>query len=405
MNPYKENFPIFKYYQEKGENLIYLDNAATTQKPNCLIEAEQNYYTKYNSNIHRSVHHLADKATELYELTRKKIAKLINAKSKEIVFTTGTTHSLNLIAFNLEDKIQQGDYIVLSIVEHHANILPWQRIAQKKGAHLFFIKDDELINNPSLLKEKLDIKQVKIISLTEASNVTGEELPIQKWIDFANHENIISVIDGAQGVTHKKVNMKELNCDFYCFSAHKLYGPTGVGVLYGKHHLLSHFSPLILGGGIIEFVEEQTHTLLDTPHRLEAGTPNIAGIISFASVLDYLDDINFYQEINVFEQQKLKNRLLEKLQDIQEVSIVKVFNSLPSFNIVSFNIKNIHSHDAGSFLANKNIATRVGQHCAAPLFNHLHENSSIRASFALYNEEHDVDFLIQEIKNCIKFFK
>jgi cysteine desulfurase / selenocysteine lyase len=401
MNQYKKDFPIFNHYP----NLVYLDNAATTQKPQCLIEAEKDYYIQYNSNIHRSVHHLADKATELYELTRKKVANLIHAKQKEIVFTTGTTHSLNLIAFNLEEHIQKDDLIVLSIVEHHANILPWQRIAQKKGASLFYIKDDELINNPELLKSKVDINRVKIITLTEASNVTGEELPIKKWIDFANQEKIISVIDGAQGVTHKKIDIKDLNCDFYAFSAHKIYGPTGVGVLYGKHHLLNQFSPLLLGGGIIEFVEEQNYTLLDTPHRLEAGTPNIAGIVSLSSVLNYLDSINFYIDNIALEQKKLNQILINELSNINEVKIVKVFNSLPTFNIVSFNIDNIHSHDAGSFLANKNIATRVGQHCAAPLFNHIHQNSSIRASLALYNEREDIDFLIKEIKNCIQFFK
>lgn len=401
MNKYKPDFPIFTHYP----NLVYLDNAATTQKPQCFIEAEKEYYTQYNSNIHRSVHHLADKATELYEMTRKKVATLINAKSKEIVFTTGTTHSLNLIAFNLEDKIEKNDLIVLSILEHHANILPWQRIAQKKGASLFYIKDDELINNPELLKNYVDINHVKIISLTEASNVTGEEVPIKKWIDFAAKENIISVIDGAQGVTHKKVDMKALNCDFYAFSSHKIYGPTGVGVLYGKHHLLKEFSPLLLGGGIIEFVEEQTHTLIQTPHSLEAGTPNIAGIVSFSSVLDYLDKIHFYHDNLAHEQAKLTHLLIDELKSINEIKIVKAFNTLNSFNIVSFNIDNIHSHDAGSFLANKNIATRVGQHCAAPLFNHIHQNSSIRASFALYNDISDVEVLVAEIKNCVQFFK
>ena len=213
------------------------------------------------------------------------------------------------------------------------------------------------------------------------------------------------MIDGAQGVTHKKVNVKSLNCDFYNFSDHKMYGQTGVGILYGKHEKLKNFIKLILGGGIIEFVEEQEHSLLDTPHRLEAGTPNISGIVTFGQVLDYLDKINFYALENISSQKKLKYILVNQLNYIKEVQIIKSFKNLPIFNIVSFNIKNIHSHDAGTFLANKNIATRVGQHCAAPLFNYLHENSSIRASIALYNDEEDINTLVEEVKNCIHFFK
>lgn len=394
----KSDFPIFRNLPD----LIYLDNGASTQKPQEVINALSYYYENLNSNIGRGVYQLAEKSGIAYEATRKNVAKFIHTKKSNILFSAGTTLALNQIAHMLESEVREGQKIVLSILEHHANILPWQRLAKKKNLTLVYVDDNEFLSNPSQIPTDF-WQDVAIIALTHVSNVTGQILPIKEWCKVANSYGIISVIDGAQGISSELVNVEDINCDFYVFSAHKLYAPMGVGILYLKDRFLQN-EPMILGGGIIEDVVKEQYFLLEEPARFEAGTPNVADIYGLSHALDYLNKHDF--PLLISQMKELSDYLYEELSHNPYIEILNKAsrNYFKHSHIISFNIKNIHAHDVGTFLAQKNIAVRVGKHCTHPLHTYLNTNSSVRVSLGIYNTTEDIDKLITEINKCIHFF-
>lgn len=389
----KNDFPIFKQYPE----LVFLDNGATSQKPQVLIDALQEYYTKYNSNIGRGVYDLAEKSQNIFEQSKSVISQFIGTKPNNLIFTSGATESMNMIAYFVKQLIKDNTKILLSIYEHHSNILVWQRLAQEKNLTIEFIKDDNILLNPNDVSVGF-FDNVSVVALTHVSNVTGQTFPIDKWAYFCRQNNIISVIDGAQGITSHSLNLDLINPDFYSFSAHKIYGPMGLGVTYfSSKHL--QLQPYKLGGGIIEDVEETGFELSEEINRFEAGTPNVANIFAFAKVLDYLNDNNWTL-------QRLKTQNLNKYfyKELTKLDFVSVLVNYDSGNLTSFNIKGVHPHDVGTFLSSKNIAVRVGKHCAYPLHAHLNINSSIRVSFAVYNTLDDVKYIIKMIQECYQYF-
>lgn len=389
----KNDFPIFTQYPE----LVFLDNGATSQKPQVLIDALQEYYTKYNSNIGRGVYDLAEKSQNIFEQSKSVISQFIGTKPNNLIFTSGATESMNMIAYFVKQLIKDNTKILLSIYEHHSNILVWQRLAQEKNLTIEFIKDDNILLNPNDVSVGF-FDNVSVVALTHVSNVTGQTFPIDKWAYFCRQNNIISVIDGAQGITSHSLNLDLTNPDFYSFSAHKIYGPMGLGVTYfSSKHL--QLQPYKLGGGIIEDVEETGFELSEEINRFEAGTPNVANIFAFAKVLDYLNNNNWTL-------QRLKTQNLNKYfyKELKKIDFVSVLANYDSGNLTSFNIKGVHPHDVGTFLSSKNIAVRVGKHCAYPLHAHLNINSSIRVSFAVYNTLEDVKYIIKMIQECYQYF-
>lgn len=389
----KNEFPIFKNYPE----LVFVDNGATSQKPSVLVESLKEYYDFYNSNIGRGIYDLAEKSQNVYDTAKQDIAKFIGATADNLIFTSGATESMNMIAYFVEQIIPSGSKILISIYEHHSNLLVWQRLAKEKKLFLEFIKDDSILLNPDLLSNDF-FKEVSVIALTHVSNVSGETFPIEQWIRLAKKHNIISVIDGAQGITSDVINLKNLNPDFYSFSAHKIYGPMGLGVTYFSKKYF-HLEPYKLGGGIIEDVEEHSFELSNESNRFEAGTPNVANIYAFSKVLNFLSDLNWKNCVDYTHD--LNQYFYEQLSQLNFVSIIK---SQLKGNLTSFNIQGVHPHDVGTFLSTKNIAVRVGKHCAYPLHYHLHLNSSVRVSFAIYNSKKDIDYIIQMIEECYHYF-
>lgn len=408
----KSDFPIFSANSEfKGQPLVYLDNAASAQKPQAMIDALTHYYTHINSNIGRSVYKLAEQSSEAFELTRKEVAQFIETKKRNIIFTSGATASLNLAAHLSQQAIETRQKkhtgqlkIVLSIVEHHANILPWQRIARDYGVELVYIEDAFSLANPESLPEEF-WNNVAVVALTHVSNVTGQIHPVHKWCALAREHGALSVIDGAQGVTSVKVNMNEIGCDFYAFSAHKLYGPMGVGVLYIRDELMHQYEPLILGGGTIEDVLEQKFILLEDYSRYEAGTPNVADVAAFRASLQYLSNNNWAELLNTTH--AVGDYLQKQIRSNPEFEVLEMTNSdvLQHSHTISFKIRDIHAHDVGTFLSNLNIAVRVGKHCAHPLHYFLDSQASIRASVGIYNSYEDVDKLIAGLNQCMHFFR
>lgn len=389
----KHEFPIFKNYPD----LVFVDNGATSQKPSILVESLKEYYDFYNSNIGRGVYDLAEKSQNAYDTAKNDIAKFIGASSDNLIFTSGATESMNMIAYFVEQLIPSNSKILVSIYEHHSNLLIWQRLAKEKNLCLEFIKDDSILLNPELLPADF-FQNVSVIALTHVSNVSGETFPINQWIDLATKHKIVSVIDGAQGVTSDVIDLNILQPDFYSFSAHKIYGPMGLGVTYfSKKHF--HLQPYKLGGGIIEDVEEQSFELSTEINRFEAGTPNVANIYAFSKVLNFLSESNWKKCI-VYTHQ-LNQYFFEKLNKLDFVSIIKSKNK---GNLTAFNIQGVHPHDVGTFLSAKNIAVRVGKHCAYPLHYHLHINSSVRVSFAIYNSKEDIDYIVKMITECYFYF-
>ena len=386
----KQDFPILK------ENLVYLDNSATTQKPQQVIKAITDYYETYNSNVHRGIHKLSMQATLAYDDARETIAKFINANSEEIIFTSGTTESLNSLARTLVNK---GDEILLTEMEHHSNIVPWQQIARERGAIVRFIPITNFKLDLEKAKEMITEK-TKIVSLTHMSNVLGTINPIKEIIELAKNIDALTVIDAAQSIPHLMVDVKELDCDFLAFSGHKMCGPTGVGVLYGKKKLLEKLPPANFGGGMIKEVCYNNSSWADLPHKFEAGTPNISGAIGLAAAIKYLENIgmeNIEKHSN-----EITKYALEKFSKLPGLKLIGPDNERGS--VFSFNLEDIHSHDLSESLDNYNIAVRAGNHCAMPLMNKLNVKSAVRASFYFYNTKEDVDFLVnalQEIVNPI----
>ena len=389
----KQDFPIF----EKNSNLIFVDNAATSQKPKVLIEALSNYYYTSNSNIGRGVYKLAELSQNIFDDSKKNISKFINTKSNNLIFTSGATESLNMIAYFIKQIIKPNSKILLSIYEHHSNLLVWQRLALENNLSIEFIKDENILMNPELLSDDI-FHNIGLIALTHNSNVNGSIFPILKWINLSKKFDFLSVIDGAQGITSEILNLEQLNPDFYSFSAHKLYGPMGLGITYiNSKHL--NLEPYKLGGGMIEDVEEQSYELSFDTNRFEAGTPNVANIFAFSEVVNYLTKHDWPNLIHYTHD--LNQKFFDKLS---KLSFVKIISSSNKGNLTSFNIDGIHPHDVGTYLSSKNIAVRVGKHCAYPLHSHLNLNSSIRVSFAIYNNIEEIDIIINEIENCYKFF-
>lgn len=389
----KNNFPIFNNYPD----LIFVDNGSTSQKPSVLVDSLKEYYDTYNSNIGRGLYNLAEKSQYVYDIAKNDIAKFVGASSDNLIFTSGTTESMNMIAYFIHQIIPTGSKILLSIYEHHSNILVWQRLAKEKNLILEFIKDTSLLLQPSLLSDSF-FNNVSMIALTHVSNVSGEIFPIKEWIQLAKKHNIISVIDGAQGITSEKINLESLKPDFYSFSAHKIYGPMGLGVTYFSKKYFD-LQPYKLGGGIIEDVEEQSFDLSTEFNRFEAGTPNVANIFAFSKVLNFLSELH-WEECIIYTHE-LNQYFYHKLNELDFISII---HSQHKGNLTSFNIKGVHSHDVGTFLSSKNIAVRVGKHCAYPLHYHLNINSSIRVSFAIYNSKEEIDYIIRIMKDCYSYF-
>lgn len=395
----KEFFPIFANHKNP---LIYLDNAATTQKPKIMSEAMAYFYENLNSNIGRSAYKLAYQADQAYEKSRANIANFFNTNKENITFSLGATHSLNMIAHILSKKIPEGSKIVLSIFDHHANILPWQVLAEEKNLQLVYIDDFKQLANPEDIPESF-FENVSVVALPHVTNTTGHILPVENWIKLTRKKGIFSVIDGSQAVCSFPLNLSELKADFYVFSAHKLYGPMGLGILYISKDLIKSSSPLIVGGGIIEDVNKTEFTLIENIRKFEAGTPNIANVYAFSEVLTWLQHMNWQDDLSRIK--ILNNKIKEQLLQLDYIEPLIIEDFLPTTHIFSFNIKNVHAHDVGTYLDEKGICVRVGKHCAYPLHEHLNINSSIRASWGVYNDEVDLSAFLQGIVNCYNFFK
>ncbi|MBJ8325788.1 aminotransferase class V-fold PLP-dependent enzyme [Streptococcus pacificus] len=384
------------------EPLVYLDNAATTQKPEKVIKSIEKYYHMNNANVHRGVHTLAERATQAFESARKKVARFINASSeKEIIFTRGTTTSLNWIAQFAREVLHPGDEVVISIMEHHSNLIPWQQACQKTGAVLkyVYLKDDLL--DMEQLKNAITDK-TKFVSLAHVSNVLGLVNPIKEIAEITHAHGAYLVVDGAQSVPHMPVDVQELDCDFLAFSGHKMLGPTGIGVLYGKEAILNQLSPIEFGGEMIDFVYEQSATWKELPWKLEAGTPNISGAISLGVAIDYLEEIGM-EGIHQHEQE-LISYILPKLQEIPGVTVYGPKSVEDRSSVVAFNIEGLHPHDVATALDYEGVAVRAGHHCAQPLLNYLGVSSTVRASFYLYNTKEDCDRLIDAIMKTKEYF-
>lgn len=397
----KEEFPILS--QSVNEKpLIYLDNASTTQKPTSVINEIQNYYESTNSNIHRGVHHLSQKATEKYEDSRKIVQNFIGAKSsKEIIFVRGATEAVNLVANSyVKPLLSEGDNIIISQMEHHANIVPWQLITKEKKAEIRVVPINEA---GELLVDDMDDlidENTRFISLNHVSNSLGTVNPVEKLIQKAHQNDIRIMIDGAQAVQHMKVNVVDLDVDFYCFSGHKMYGPTGIGILYGKREILEKMEPYQGGGDMIKSVTFEKTIFNDIPHIFEAGTPNIVGAIGLAKAVEFIENITI-EEIEKHEM-ALLNYATEKINSIEGVEIVG--NAEEKASVISFVMGDIHPHDIGTIMDNLGIAIRAGHHCTQPIMDFYNIPATARASFAIYNTEEDVDKLVEGIQKVKEIF-
>ena len=397
----KDDFPILSQ-QINDKPLIYLDNASTTQKPNLVIEKIENYYKNTNSNIHRGVHHLSQKATDEYENSREKVHKFIGSNSsKEIVFVRGTTEAINLVAnSHVKTLLSKGDNIIISQMEHHANIVPWQMITKEKESEIRIIPINE---NGELIIEKLNElidKRTRFISVNHVSNTLGTINPVEKLIEIAHKNNIKIMIDGAQAVQHMKVNVSKMNADFYCFSGHKMYGPTGIGVLYGKQEILESMQPYQGGGDMIKSVTFEKTIYNDIPNRFEAGTPNIVGVIGLGKAIDFIENITI-EKIEKLEMELL-NYATDKISSIEKVRIIG--NSNKKASVISFVIEDIHPHDIGTIMDKLGIAIRAGHHCTQPIMDFYEIPATARASFAIYNTKEDVDKLVEAIEKTKEVF-
>ena len=394
----RKDFPILDA-KVNGHNLIYLDNAATSQTPNCVIDSISDYYKNLNSNIHRGVHFLSQKATEKYENTRKKFKVHLNANStKEIIFTSGTTHSINLVANGFINSLKKGDEVIVSQLEHHSNIVPWQMLCEKTGAVMKVIPMNKLGELDLNAYEKLLSNKTKVVFVNHVSNALGTVNPIEQIIEKAHQHGAKVLIDGAQAVPHFHVDVKELDVDFYVCSAHKICGPTGVGILYGKQEILEELPPYQGGGEMIDEVTFEKTTYADLPNKFEPGTPNIAGVIASGVALDYINDIGLD---NI---KKYEDELLAYATDkLKEINGVKIYGeSENKTSVISFNIGDIHPYDIGSVIDNLGVAVRTGHHCAQPIMDYFKIPGTIRVSFCFYNNFEEIDILIDSLKKAVR---
>ena len=397
----RKDFPILDQIVN-DEPLVYLDNAATTQKPKVVLEAVNRYYQEDNANVHRGVHTLAERATASYEGARETVRRFINASStKEVLFTRGTTTGLNWIGRFAEEILEEGDEVLISIMEHHSNILPWQEACRKTGAKLVYVylKDGGL--DLEDFRKKLT-NRTKFVSIAHASNVLGVINPIQELAQLAHEKGSIVVVDGAQSVPHMKIDVQTLDADFFVFSGHKMAGPTGIGVLYGKEQYLNQMSPVEFGGEMIDFVYEQSATWKELPWKFEAGTPNMAGAIGLAAAIDYLEAIGM--DAIERHEQDLIAYVFPKLQAIEGLKIYGSQDLAKRSGVISFNLGDLHPHDLATALDYEGVAVRAGHHCAQPLIQYLEVPATARASFYLYNTKEDCDKLVEALIKTKEFF-
>ncbi|MGT2943143.1 cysteine desulfurase [Streptococcus constellatus subsp. viborgensis] len=397
----RKDFPILNQIVN-DEPLVYLDNAATTQKPRQVLEAVLAYYEKNNANVHRGVHTLAERATAAYEAARERVRSFIHAAStKEVLFTRGTTTGLNWVARYAESVLQPGDEVLISVMEHHSNTIPWQEACKKTGARLIYayLKDGmlDLADFRSKLTEK-----TRFVALAHVSNVLGVVNPIKEIAELVHQANALLVVDGAQSVPHMNIDVQDLDVDFFAFSGHKMLGPTGIGVLYGKEELLERMSPVEFGGEMIDFVYEQEATWKELPWKFEAGTPNIAGAIGLAVAIDYLDKIGM-ETVHQYEQELIAY-VFPKLQAVEGLTIYGSEDLTQRSGVISFNLAGLHPHDVATALDYEGLAVRAGHHCAQPLLSYLGVAATVRASFYLYNTKADCDKLVEALQKTKEFF-
>lgn len=393
----REDFPIIKNNPE----LIYFDNGATTLKPKCMIDATSEYYEKYSANAHRGDYDISLKVDMAYEGVRESVAKFINAEKNEIVFTSGSTEALNEVAFGyFKNRLNSNDEILISYAEHASNVLPWFRIQSETGCKLNFIPLDENEHITLENVKKTITENTKVISLAYITNVIGDIRPIKEIVEYAHSKNILVVVDGAQSVPHIKTDVKDLDVDFLAFSAHKMMGPTGVGVLYGKYELLKGMVPLMYGGGMNEkFDSPECVELKDVPTRFEAGTPNIAGVIGFGSVINYINNIGID---NIYKHEiELKDYCISKMKEIPHINIISNSDS----GIVTFNVDGIFPQDVAVYLNKYHICVRAGNHCAKILKNETNVNNTVRASFYVYNTKEEIDKFVDLLRDKDKIIR
>ena len=394
------DFPILQRLDNNGNRIVYLDNAATTQKPQYVLDVLNNYYSRHNANVHRAAHTLAAEATELLEQARQKTATFIGAqRHEEIIFTRGTTEAINLVANILTPKITSGDLIVLTELEHHSNIVPWQMLAERTGAQIQAVKvtdngELDLLNFANLIAQK-----PKILACNHVSNALGTINPIAEMIDKAQSVGAYTLIDGAQAALHETIDVQQLKCDFYAISGHKMYAPTGIGALYGRYELLESLPPWQGGGEMIEHVSFTQSTYQKPPYKFEAGTPNIAGSIGLGAAIDYLTKIP--RQALVEREDELVRLAASRLRQIPGVKIVGDAKNHRA--VVSFTIAGAHPNDIGTLLDQQAVAVRSGHHCTIPLMESLGLSGTVRASFSLYNNEEDVDRLVHAVEKATTF--
>ncbi|MEH7082859.1 cysteine desulfurase [Neobacillus drentensis] len=399
----RAQFPILDQ-EVNGKSLVYLDSSATSQKPIQVIEAVEKYYREINSNVHRGVHTLGTRATDAYEGAREKVRKFINAKSiQEVIFTRGTTTSLNTVAASYAAaNLTAGDEIVITYMEHHSNIIPWQQVARRTGAQLKYIplQEDGTI---SLDDVRATITpNTKVVSVMQVSNVLGVINPVKEIAQIAHENGAIMVVDGAQSAPHMKIDVQDLDCDFLAFSGHKMCGPTGIGVLYGKKHLLENMEPIEFGGEMIDFVQLYESTWKELPWKFEAGTPIIAGAIGLGAAIDFLNEVGLDQIAE--HEHQLAAYALEKMAAVEGMTIYGPLDPAKRAGLVTFNISDVHPHDVATVLDAEGIAVRAGHHCAQPLMRWLKASATARASFYLYNTEDDIDKLVEGLVKTKEYF-
>lgn len=400
MNQYKKDFPIFDYSENK--DIIYFDNAATTQRPKCVIDSISEFYSKNNANPLRGLYSLSERATGDYENARHSVAKFINANDCEIIFTRNASESLNLVAYSYAmHNVSEGDEIVVSIMEHHSNILPWQMVCKQKGAKLVFLEPDKETFEFSDEELKKISEKTKIVAIGHVSNVIGITNPVKKIAELAHSVGAVCVVDGAQSVPHFKVDVKDLNADFYAFSGHKLCGPFGIGVLYAKKEILENTEPFLRGGEMIEYVTRENATWAELPHKFEAGTVNVSSAVALEKAIQYIEEIGL-KNIQEHDNQ-LAKILIEKMNKIPYVNVIGNKNPEKHCGIVTFTVDGVHPHDIASILDTEKICIRVGHHCAQPLGEFLNLPASARASLYFYNDEEEIDRFVKAVSNIRKW--
>ncbi len=396
----RDDFPILQ-----NRKMAYLDSGATTQKPKQVIEAIEKFYENNNANPHRGAYSLSIEATEEYENTRKKIAKFINARyEEEIIFSKNASESLNLVAYSYGlDNLKKDDEVVISIMEHHSNLVPWQYVTGKTQSNLKYMYVNE---NYELSKEEIESKitdKTKIVAITHVSNVLGTINPVKEIIKYAHKKGAIVIVDASQSIPHMKIDVQDLDADFLAFSGHKMLAPLGIGVLYGKREILNKMNPFLMGGDMIEYVYEQKTTFAPLPNKFEAGTQNVEGVIGLGAAIDYISNLG-YDKIQEIEDELL-DYAREELSKLDFLKIYMTPNRKKHSAVISFNIKGVHPHDVASILDSENVCVRSGNHCAQPLLRFLGEDSTCRMSLYFYNTKQDIDMLVEALKKAYKMFE